>query len=53
MVVGEKSDAQSLCAAIRKCFEDKDIPLKNIVGFASDTCNVMFEERQCSLSRES
>lgn len=45
MAVVEKCDAQSLYDAIKKCFEDKDIPLNNIIGFASDTCNVMFGER--------
>lgn len=51
MVVVEKSDAESLYAAIKKCFEDKNIPLKNIVGFASDTCNVMFGEKHSVASR--
>lgn len=46
MVVVEKCDAENLYSAIKKCFEEKNIPLKNIIGFSSDTCNVMFGERQ-------
>lgn len=42
MVVLEKCDAQFLYTAIKKCFEDKGIPVRNVIGFASDTCNVMF-----------
>ncbi|XP_068250343.1 zinc finger protein 862-like [Palaemon carinicauda] len=44
MVNVHKCDSVSLYEAIKKCFEDKSIPLINIIGFSSDTCNVMFGE---------
>lgn len=46
MVVVEKCDSVSLYAAIKRCFQEKDIPLDNIIGFSSDTCSVMFGETQ-------
>lgn len=46
MVVVEKCDLVSLYAAIKRCFQEKDIPLDNIIGFSSDTCSVMFGETQ-------
>ena len=35
------SSAKGLFTAIKDCFESKQIPLENIVGFCSDTTNVM------------
>lgn len=46
MVSVDKCDAQSLYSAIKVSFEEKKIPLDNIIGFSSDTCNVMFGEHQ-------
>lgn len=34
--------ADTIYQAILKCFNDKDIPMTNIIGFCADTCNVMF-----------
>lgn len=52
MVMAQKCDSVSLYAAIKKSFEEKSIPLHNIIGFSSDTCNVMFGETQCCGSYE-
>ena len=46
MVSVDKCDAQSLCSAIKISFEENKISLDNIIGFFSDTCNVMFGEHQ-------
>ena len=46
MVSIEKGDAESLYGAIKVAFEEKNIPLGNIIGFSSDTCNVMFGEHR-------
>ena len=46
MVSVDKCDAQSLYDAIRHSFQVRKIPLDNIIGFSSDTCNVMFGEHQ-------
>lgn len=34
--------ADTIYQAILKCFNDKDIPMTNIIGFCADTCDVMF-----------
>ena len=34
--------AETINQAILKCFNDKNIPVTNIIGFCADTCNVMF-----------
>ena len=34
--------AETIYQAILKCFNDKNIPMTNIIGFCADTCNVMF-----------
>lgn len=46
MVIVQKCDAETLYSAIKRCFQEKNIPLENIIGYSSDTCNVMFGERQ-------
>lgn len=46
MISVNKCDAQSLYSAIRVSFQEKKIPLDNIIGYSSDTCNVMFGENQ-------
>ena len=38
----DNSGAHGLYQAIRRVFEEKFIPLSNIIGYSSDTCNVMF-----------
>jgi hypothetical protein len=43
--------AQHLYDVIIETFVKKDIPLKNIVGFASDGCNVMMGEHNSVASR--
>ena len=40
----DDSGARGLYQAIRGIFEEKLIPLSNIIGYSSDTCNVMFGE---------
>ena len=37
-------DCVTLCNGIKKSFEAKGIPLKNMIGFSSDTTNVMAGE---------
>ena len=34
--------AETIYQTILKCFNDKNIPMTNIIGFCDDTCNVMF-----------
>jgi hypothetical protein len=34
--------ADTIYKAIVECFEQKGIPMENIIGFCADTCNVMF-----------
>lgn len=34
-----KSD--TIYNSIIECFKDKNIPMKNIIGFCADTCNVI------------
>lgn len=46
MVIVQKCDAETLYSAIKQCFQEKNIPLENIIGYSSDTCNVMFGEKQ-------
>ena len=43
-------DAKSLYSAIKSSFESRSIPMSNIIGFSSDTCNVMFGERPSVMS---
>lgn len=42
----KKCDAESLYAALKTSFEEKNIPLTNIIGYCSDTCNTMFGEHR-------
>ncbi|KAJ8961307.1 hypothetical protein NQ314_005956 [Rhamnusium bicolor] len=44
MVETPKSDADSLYECLTKCLQEKQIPLTNLVGFSSDTTNVMVGE---------
>ena len=34
--------AYTIYKTILECFEQKGIPMENIIGFCADTCNVMF-----------
>ena len=34
--------ADTIYKAIVECFEQKGIPMENVIGFCDDTCNVMF-----------
>ncbi|KAJ8041329.1 hypothetical protein HOLleu_12119 [Holothuria leucospilota] len=34
--------ADTIYNTVLQCFKDKNIPMKNIIGFCADTCNVMF-----------
>jgi hypothetical protein len=38
--------ATGLYKAIKDSFEEKKIPIKSIIGYSSDTTNVMFGEQQ-------
>jgi hypothetical protein len=38
--------ATGLYKAIKGSFEEKKIPIKNIIGYSSDTTNVMFSEQR-------
>ena len=42
--------AVGLYNAIKSSFEEKNIPIKNIIGFSLDTTNVMFGEHQSVVS---
>ena len=44
MVEVEQATAVGLYNAIKSSFEEKKIPIKNIIGYSSDTTNVMFGE---------
>ena len=44
MISLEDRGAMGLHKEIKQTFEGKDIPISNIIGFSSDTCNVMFGE---------
>ena len=46
MVEAETATAVGLYNVIKTSFEEKKIPIKNIIGFSSDTTNVMFGEHQ-------
>jgi hypothetical protein len=46
MVEVENCTATGLYKAIKDSFEEKKIPIKNIIGYSSDTTNVMFGEHQ-------
>lgn len=46
MMTVQKCDEETLYSAIKNCFKEKNLPLENIIGYSSDTCNVMFGERQ-------
>ena len=43
-------DAKSLYSAIKSGFKSGSMPMSNIIGFSSDTCNVMFGERLSVMS---
>ena len=45
-----QSNAKSFYSAIKSSFENRSIPMSNIIGFSSDTCNVMFGERLSEMS---
>ena len=45
-----KSDATTLTSALISLFEKKNISIENIIGFASDTTNVMFGEHHSVVS---
>eukprot|EP00794_Sanderia_malayensis_P011694 gene11694-12910_t len=44
MISVDDGGAMGLHKAIKQAFEEKGIPISNIIGFSSDTCNVMFGE---------
>ncbi len=46
MVEVENCTATGLYKAIKGSFEEKKIPIKNIIGYSSDMTNVMFGEHQ-------
>ena len=46
MVKVEQATAASLYGTIKSLFEVKKIPITNIIGYSSDTTNVMFGENQ-------
>ena len=50
MVEVETVTAVGLYNAIKSSFEEKNIPIKNIIGFSLDTTNVMFGEHQSVVS---
>ena len=50
MVEVETATAVDLYNAIKSSFEEKKIPIKNIIGYSSDTTNVMFGENQSVVS---
>ena len=51
MVEVETATAAGLYNAIKSSFEEKKIPIKNqIIGYSSDTTNVMFGEHQSVVS---
>lgn len=45
------SNAENLFSAFKKCLETKDIPIKNIIGFASDNASVMLGKNNSFLTR--
>ena len=50
MVEVETATAVGFYNAIKSSFEEKKIPIKNIIGYSSDTTNVMFGEHQSVVS---
>lgn len=46
-----EGNAEALFGALERSFERDGIPLQNIIGFASDTTNVMFGEHNSVVSR--
>lgn len=45
MVEVEEDTAQGICLSIKTMFSELHIPMENIIGYSSDTTNVMFGER--------
>ena len=45
-----QADAATLFDAMINSMETDEIPLNNVIGFASDTCNVMFGEHNSAVS---
>ena len=45
-----ETDATTLVTTLTTYFESKNIPLQNIVGYASDTTNVMFGQHHSVVS---
>ena len=50
MVEVETVTAVGLYNAIKSSFEDKNIPIKNIIGYSLETTNVVFGEHQSVVS---
>ncbi|CAB4006035.1 zinc finger MYM-type 1-like [Paramuricea clavata] len=44
MVEVEDGTAKGIYAAVKQSFSDLHVPVNNIIGYSSDTCNVMFGE---------
>ena len=44
MVEVEDGMAKGIYAAVKQSFSDLHVPMNNIIGYSSDTCNVMFGE---------
>ena len=42
----ENTNAEEIYSAIKNSFEEKKIPLTNVLCFSSDTCNGMFGEKR-------
>ena len=42
MVELDDGKADTIYNAVVKCFEQKGIPMENVIGFCADTCNTMF-----------
>ena len=40
----EDGTAKGIYAAVKQSFSDLHVPMNNIIGYSSDTCNVMFGE---------
>ena len=51
LVEEPQSDAETLFQTILNVFENNNIPLEHIIGYASDTINVMFGEFNSVVSR--
>lgn len=50
-VDAKNSDAEHLFCAFKNCLETKQIPLKNVIGFASDNASVMIGKHNSFLIR--